>query len=102
MKLGETCKHCDLVATETIGYNAGDQAVDPCLGILPGVRNACCGHGGKHQRNLPYIQFEGVTRKTLYYRPVHIVNEEMDIDIHDEDEDKRYWKDMFGLEIRFE
>lgn len=27
---------------------------DPCLGHLPGVRNACCGHGV----DTPYIQFE--------------------------------------------
>lgn len=28
---------------------------DPCLGTLPGVRNACCGHGQPEQA---YIQFE--------------------------------------------
>lgn len=28
---------------------------DPCLGTLPGVRNACCGHG---VRESAYIQFE--------------------------------------------
>ncbi len=32
---------------------------DPCLGLLPGVLNACCGHG---ERKNSYIQFEnGVT-----------------------------------------
>ena len=28
---------------------------DPCLGTLPGVLNACCGHG---RREESYIQFE--------------------------------------------
>lgn len=27
---------------------------DPCIANLPGVRNACCGHG----RDDPYIEFE--------------------------------------------
>jgi hypothetical protein len=32
---------------------------DPCLGTLPGVSNACCGHGVPSEA---YIQFEnGVT-----------------------------------------
>lgn len=32
---------------------------DPCLGELPGVRNACCGHGDRREA---YVQFEnGVT-----------------------------------------
>lgn len=32
---------------------------DQCLNVLPGVKNACCGHGVKAQA---YIQFEnGVT-----------------------------------------
>lgn len=26
---------------------------DPCLGTLPGVMNACCGHG----HGVPYVQF---------------------------------------------
>lgn len=26
---------------------------DPCLGMLPGVNNACCGHGNAHQA---YVQ----------------------------------------------
>lgn len=28
---------------------------DPCLGMLPGVVGACCGHGKKHKA---YVQFE--------------------------------------------
>ena len=33
----EVCDHCDLQRTPE-GY-------DGCLGKLPGVMNACCGHG---------------------------------------------------------
>lgn len=37
----------------------GHEEYDRCLGILPGVMNACCGHGNSKQA---YIQFEnGVT-----------------------------------------
>lgn len=32
---------------------------DPCLGLLPGVLNACCGHG---ERKDSYIQFENGLR----------------------------------------
>lgn len=34
-------------------YNATNP--DPCLGYLPGVRNACCGHGVS---GAAYIQFD--------------------------------------------
>lgn len=34
------------------GSNIGE--ADPCLGELPGVDNACCGHG---VRDLAYIRF---------------------------------------------
>lgn len=38
---------------------SGDGAVDRCLGVLPGVSNACCGHGDP---NSAYIVFKnGVT-----------------------------------------
>lgn len=40
------CRHCNLHL---------DDDVDPCLGRLPGVLNACCGHG---RREEAYIQFE--------------------------------------------
>lgn len=33
----ETCKHCNLRRTA--------EGHDGCLGTLPGVMNACCGHG---------------------------------------------------------
>jgi len=35
-------------------FTLGEGEVDPCLGILPGVDNACCGHG-THSRS--YIRF---------------------------------------------
>lgn len=31
---------------------------DPCLGMLPGVIGACCGHGNE---KVSYIAFEGST-----------------------------------------
>lgn len=35
---------------------SGDGAVDACLGTLPGVTNACCGHGVPSHA---YVCFEG-------------------------------------------
>lgn len=35
------CKRC--------GKEAGPEGVDPCLGELPGVTNACCGHGVREE-----------------------------------------------------
>jgi hypothetical protein len=40
------CGHC--------GRQVTPEGHDPCLGTLPGVRNACCGHG---VRDRAYIQF---------------------------------------------
>lgn len=45
------CKQCGLVFE---GSNIGEP--DPCLGNLPGVTNACCGHGVPDEA---YICFEG-------------------------------------------
>lgn len=48
------CKKCGRIFR---GSNIGD--ADPCLGELPGVDNACCGHGDREQS---YIRFtNGVT-----------------------------------------
>ena len=44
---GRACGHCNLP-------NRDDEC-DPCIGFLPGVQNACCGHG---QSSESYIQFE--------------------------------------------
>ena len=38
------CKKCGKIFE---GSNTGD--ADPCLGELPGVDNACCGHGVRSQ-----------------------------------------------------
>ena len=40
------CRHCGRPQTE--------EGHDGCLGTLPGVMNACCGHG---QENEAYMQF---------------------------------------------
>jgi len=46
--------------TETI------DGVDPCLGVLPGVMNACCGHGSRRES---YIQFENRFRISGFKLP---------------------------------
>ena len=45
-----TCKKCCGKASE----DSGNGYVDPCMGLLPGVANACCGHG---VRSRAYIRF---------------------------------------------
>lgn len=42
------CKNCGVQGT------LGEGEVDPCIGVLPGVNNACCGHG---VRERSYIRF---------------------------------------------
>ena len=42
------CTHCGLETP------LGEGEVDPCLGVLPGVDNACCGHG---ERSESFIRF---------------------------------------------
>lgn len=44
------CGHCGLFNT--------DEGHDGCLGTLPGVMNACCGHG---EVNEAYVQFNDNT-----------------------------------------
>lgn len=41
------CKKCGLNPTDYGGH-------DPCIANLPGVRNACCGHGIDE----PYVEFD--------------------------------------------
>ena len=43
------CKKCGKL------FTLGEGEVDPCLGVLPGVDNACCGHGTNERS---YIRFE--------------------------------------------
>jgi len=53
-KTERTCEECRKTYTPGAGP-------DPCLGELPGVKYACCGHGG-HGWSDAYIMFEnGVT-----------------------------------------
>jgi len=48
---GRPCGYC--------GEHETKEGHDACLGALPGVKNACCGHG---DRDMSYISFEnGVT-----------------------------------------
>jgi len=42
-----TCNHC--------GKFVSSISLDPCLGKLPGVKYACCGHGDSEKS---YIMFE--------------------------------------------
>lgn len=44
-----SCRKC------TGEFPLRDDDIDPCLGKLPGVMNACCGHGNPKDA---YIQFE--------------------------------------------
>lgn len=49
------CKKCGAL------FTLGEGEVDPCLGVLPGVSNACCGHG---IRSRSYVCFtNGVVLK---------------------------------------
>ena len=47
------------------GKEFPSSGIDPCLGKLPGVKNACCGHGIER---LAYIKFKNKTeiRKQIY------------------------------------
>lgn len=47
---------------------------DPCLGTLPGVRYACCGHG---EPEGGYIMFENGT--TIYFQPTFITDAYSDV-----------------------
>ena len=51
------CKRCGKLATPE-GYDA-------CLGHLPGVKAACCGHGIKDESGRGYILFKNNKRITL-------------------------------------
>lgn len=51
-QLDRPCTHC--------GQRATAEGHDACLGALPGVANACCGHG---DAQLAYIQYINGTVK---------------------------------------
>lgn len=76
MNLGEKCKTCGLCVTEeheityAIPGRMETTYVDPCLGKLPGVAFACCGHG---DAKYAYIAFEnGVTLRRVKMEQVEI------------------------------
>ena len=48
---GRPCGYC--------GQETTPEGHDPCLGTLPGVMNACCGHGEGHKA---YVQMNDGTR----------------------------------------
>lgn len=50
---GWECPECHL--------KRGADGHDPCMGALPGVKYACCGHGGKTMSSDGYIYFENGT-----------------------------------------
>lgn len=59
MRLNEVCGGCGLkVKKEHAVHKPGEQVtyVDPCLGKLPGVMYACCGHGKDDESG--YLFFE--------------------------------------------
>ena len=43
----ETCSHCNKKRTK--------EGHDGCIGTIPNVKNACCGHG---EDKMAYIQFD--------------------------------------------
>ena len=61
MKLNETCANCGLKVKKEHRTNPEmkhAQYADPCLGILPGVKFGCCGHGARSG----YLFFENGVR----------------------------------------
>ena len=54
---------CDVCGRELI-----DGAPDPCLGELPGVRAACCGHGDRERAYMMFdngVILDGFQRRNL-------------------------------------
>lgn len=69
---GWVCPHCN--------KPRGDDGVDPCLGLLPGVAFACCGHGG-HDGARGYIAFtNGVVIRFDKLREVENLDRPIDPD----------------------
>jgi hypothetical protein len=60
------CEHCGLKRTK--------EGHDPCIANLPGVKNACCGHG----QGQGYIQFTNgfILRGFFYAEPFEPHNQE--------------------------
>lgn len=74
MKPGEVCKNCGLSCTKT--DKTKDGYADPCFGVLPGVKYACCGHG----MTGAYIFFEN--GRVLRFDEGISVSEQQLVNIH--------------------
>jgi len=70
------CGHC--------GKSDTSEGHDGCLGSLPGVTNACCGHG---ENDCAYVQFEGGTELRGVFAIQYFENARLS-DPRDEDSDK--------------
>jgi hypothetical protein len=104
MNLNEICSHCGLRATEECpldSWSAGGEAVDPCLGILPGVEFACCGHGDRDG----YVKF--VNGKVIRF------DKQLNVEMHDDEgfesivpaAQRETWKgyyDRMGIDVVYE
>lgn len=72
--MNTVCAHCHLTITP------GEP--DPCLGRLPGVRNACCGHGGDGYIQFdngatirfPRLEIDNLTREVVSFTPGQVFN----------------------------
>ena len=57
------CNHCGLTAE-------GEEAPDPCLGMIEGVKFACCGHGQRTTGvGSAYVSFEEEGKEPQYGPP---------------------------------
>jgi hypothetical protein len=62
---GEKADMRDIRPCPNCGMKRTKEGHDPCIGELPGVKNACCGHGTE----LGYVAFEnGVTIRGFFTR----------------------------------
>lgn len=63
------CKHCGQLPTKE-GYDA-------CIGYLPGVVYACCGHGKENPyvvfKNGKYRKFENIDEMRGYFKKVNLI-----------------------------
>lgn len=82
------CKKCGKL------FPLGEGEVDPCLGVLPGVDNACCGHG---VNRASYIRFtngmviQGFTDKGKGLPPKRLRHDNLKIETTREDCPEAEW-----------
>jgi hypothetical protein len=61
----EACRLCGKTPTEFVDK----QPIDPCLGLIPGVSHACCGHGSRwayKSRPMAYVVIGGRPGEPCY------------------------------------